>query len=206
MVSQSDWFGSWPLLVPKKVKMDPKMDPKSDMFGPQNANNSTCSQSSSKRNLYYNSPDILIYLTPNKLHFRCFGVLAFIKSGLRFYVNLETDQKASWRPQEAEQVPTETFFGRFGAPIRNQEGPKSDPKLVQNAKKTSANIDGIVVFIFLLLLRAQEANLVDLGSIWGRFGVDLGVDLGVYLRCDFVLSWVDFESICLFVCLSLSAI
>ena len=28
MGSQSDWFGSWPLLVPQKVKMDPKMGPK----------------------------------------------------------------------------------------------------------------------------------------------------------------------------------
>ena len=35
MVSQSDWFGSWPLLVPKKVKMDPKKGPKSDIFGPK---------------------------------------------------------------------------------------------------------------------------------------------------------------------------
>ena len=35
MVSQSDWFGSWPLLVPEKVKMDPKMGPQSDMFDPK---------------------------------------------------------------------------------------------------------------------------------------------------------------------------
>ena len=34
MVSQSDWFGSWPLLVPKKVKMDPNMGPKNDILGP----------------------------------------------------------------------------------------------------------------------------------------------------------------------------
>ncbi len=132
MVSQSDWFGSWPLLVPKKVKMDPKMGPKSDIFGPQNANNSTCSQSSSKRKLYNNSPDILLYLTPNKVHVRCFGVLTSIKSGLRFYVNLETDQKASWRPQEAEKVPTETFLDDFGPQVEIKRGPRS----TQNRSKT----------------------------------------------------------------------
>jgi hypothetical protein len=41
MVSQSDWFGSWLLLVPEKVKMDPKMGPTSDIFGRQNDHNST---------------------------------------------------------------------------------------------------------------------------------------------------------------------
>ena len=101
MVSQSDWFGSWPLLVPKKVKMDPKMGPKSDIFGPQNANNSTCSQSSSKRKLYYNSPDILIYLTPDNVQFRGFCLLTSIKNGLRFYINLQMYQKSYWILQEA---------------------------------------------------------------------------------------------------------
>ena len=108
------------------------MGPKSDIFGPQNANNSTCSQSSSKRKLYYNSPDILLYLTPNKVHVRCFGVLASIKSGLRFYVNLETDKKASWRPQEAEKVPTETFLDDFGPQVEIKRGPRA----TQNRSKT----------------------------------------------------------------------
>ncbi len=67
MVSQSDLFGSWPLLVPQKVKIDPNMGPKSDIFGPQNGHNATCCQSSSKHKLYYNSPDILLYLILNKL-------------------------------------------------------------------------------------------------------------------------------------------
>ena len=62
---------------------------------------------------------MLLYLTPNKVHFRCFGVLASIKSGLRFYVNLETDKKASWRPQDAEKVPTETFWDDFGPQVDN---------------------------------------------------------------------------------------
>ena len=93
------------------------MVPKSDIVGPQNANNSTCSQSSSKRKLYDNSTDILLYLTPNKVHFRCFGVLASIKSGLRLYVNLETDKKASWRPQEAEKIPTEIFLNDLGPQV-----------------------------------------------------------------------------------------
>jgi hypothetical protein len=132
MVSQSDWFGSWPLLVPKKVKMDPKMGPTSVNFGPQNANNSTCSQSSSKRKLYNSSTDMLLYLTPNKVHVRCFGVLTSIKSGLRFYANLETDQKASWRPQEAEKVPTETFLDDLGPQVEIKRGPRS----TQNRSKT----------------------------------------------------------------------
>ena len=113
MVSQSDWLGSWPLLVPQKVKCDPKMGPKSDIIGPQNAQNATCSQSSSKRKIYNNSPDMLLYLILNKAYVRGFCVLKSIKNGLRFDVKFEMDKKASWRPQEAEQVPTETVFGRF---------------------------------------------------------------------------------------------
>ncbi len=84
MVSQSDWFGSWPLLVPQKVNMYPNMDPKSDILGPQNANNSTWCRSSSKRKFDYNSPDILLYLTPNKVHISCFGVLTSIKKVFAF--------------------------------------------------------------------------------------------------------------------------
>ena len=34
MVSQSDLFGSWPLLVPHKVKMDPNMGPINDILDP----------------------------------------------------------------------------------------------------------------------------------------------------------------------------
>ena len=33
MVSQSDWFGSWPLVVPNKVKTNHKMGPISDISG-----------------------------------------------------------------------------------------------------------------------------------------------------------------------------
>jgi hypothetical protein len=132
MVSQSDWFDSWPLSVPKQVQFHPKMGPTSDILGPQNAQNATCSQSSSKRKLYYNSPDILLYVTPDKVHVRCFCVLASIKNGLRFYVNLETDQKASWRPQEAEKVPTETFLDDFGPQVEIKRAPRA----TQNLSKT----------------------------------------------------------------------
>ncbi len=115
------------------------MGPHSDIFGPQNANNSTCSQSSSKRKLYYNSNDILLYLTPNKVHVRCFGVLASIKSGLRFYVNLETDKKASWRPQEAEKVPTETFLDDLGHKSKSR-GAQDRPNIGPKRQTPSANI------------------------------------------------------------------
>ena len=87
--------------------------PNSDILGPQNAQNATCSQSSSKRNIYNNSPDIVLYLILNKAYVRGFCVLTSTQNGLRFYVKFEMDKKASWRPQEAEQVPTETVFGRF---------------------------------------------------------------------------------------------
>ena len=126
MVSQSDRFGSWPLLVPKNVKNDPKMGPKSDISGPQTAQNATCSQSSSKHKVYYNSHDSLLYLILNKTHVRGFCVLASAQKSVRNYVKLDVDKKASWRLQEAEKVPTETFVGRFGAPSRNKEGPKID--------------------------------------------------------------------------------
>ena len=135
MVSQSDWFGSWPLLVPQKVKHDPKMGPKNDILGPQNAQNATCSQSSSKRKIYHNSADILLYLTPNKVHVRCFGVLTSIKNCLRFDVNLETDKNTSWRPQEAEKVPTETFLDDFGPQVEIKRGPRA----TQNRSKTQKN-------------------------------------------------------------------
>jgi hypothetical protein len=121
-VSQSDLFGSWPLLVPQKIKIDPNMGPKSNFFGPQNCHNATCCQSSSKHKLYYDSPDILLYLILNKLYVRCFCVLRSIKSDLRFYLHLEMDKKASWRPQEAEKVPTETFLGDLGPQVGIKRG------------------------------------------------------------------------------------
>ena len=62
-------------------------------------------------------------------------VLTSIKSGLRFYVNLETDQKASWRPQEAEKVPTETFLDDFGPQVEIKRGPRA----TQNRSKTQKN-------------------------------------------------------------------
>ena len=103
MVSQSDWFGSWPLLVPKKVKMDPKMGPKSDILGPQNANNSTCSQSSSKRKLYYNSSDILLYLTPNKVHLLNGSARLFCRLD-RFGFALGPLLISTWGPQSSQKV------------------------------------------------------------------------------------------------------
>ena len=109
------------------------------------------------------------------------------------------DKKASWRRQEAEKVPTETFLDDFWAPSRNQEGPKIDPTLVQNEKNTSATIAQIVLFSLLASLAGATGQLsrfgVGLILILGRFGVDLGVDVG--------LSWVEFKSVCLSVCLCL---
>jgi hypothetical protein len=140
MVSQSDWFGSWPLLVPQKVKMDPKMGPNSDILGPQNCNNTTCSQSSSERKIYYNSPDILLYVTPNKVHYRCFGVLISIKNGLRFYVKLEMDKTPPGdlkRPRKSRRRLFWTILGPKSKSRGAQERPKIDPK----RKKTSATIE-----------------------------------------------------------------
>ena len=137
-MSQSDWFGSWPLLVPQKVKIDPNMGPKCDIFGPQNGHNATCCQSSSKHKLYYDSPDVLLYLILNKLYVRCFCVLRSIKSDLRFDLHLEIDKKASWRPQEAEKVPTETFWDDLGPQVEIKRGPTSTlraTKIGQEAPK-----------------------------------------------------------------------
>ena len=106
-------------------------------------------------------------------------------------------QICSWIPQGAEQVPTETFLGHFWVPRRNQEGPAIDPKSV-HAQKKSAIIDIASCSLFLLLLRVQEASVLDAGvhvwSMLGRRRVDVGVEL--------VRSWVDLESVCLPVCLS----
>ena len=145
------------------------MCPHSDIFGPQNANNSTCSQSSSKRKLYYNSNDILLYLTPNKVHVRCFGVLASIKSGLRFYVNLETDKKASWRPQEAEKVPTESFWDDCGPQVETKRGPRSTPNRLKR-QKTRATIDNTVLSASSSSCGRNKPTFSRLG----RFNVDLG--------------------------------
>ena len=107
MVSQSDLFGSWPLLMPQKVKIDPNMGPKGDIFGPQNVQNGTCCQPASKRKLYNNSNDSLLYLIINKLYCHCFGVSRSIKIRLQFDVNLEMDKNSSWSLQEAETIPME---------------------------------------------------------------------------------------------------
>ena len=138
MVSQSDLFGSWPLLVPQKVKMDPNMGPQSDICGPQNGHNATCCQSSSKHNFSLYSSDNLLYLILNKLYVRCFCVLRSIKSDLRFDLHLEMDKKASWRRQEAEKVPTETFLDDFGPQVEIKRGPTSTlraTKIGQEAPK-----------------------------------------------------------------------
>ena len=145
-MSQSDLFGSWPLLVPQKVKIDPNMGPTNDIFGPQNGHNATCCQSSSKHKLYYNSNDNLLYLILNKLYVRCFCVLRSIKSYFRFDLHLEMDKKASWRPQEAEKVPTETFLDDFGPQVGIKRGPTSTlrvNKIGQEAPKGRSRSRGV---------------------------------------------------------------
>ena len=89
------------------------------------------------------------------------------------------------RPKKSRRRLFWTILG----PKSKSRGAQERPKIGPKRKKTSATIDGIDLFLFLLLLRVQEANLVDLGSIfrsiwgrcwvdvgsiWGRFGVDLG--------------------------------
>jgi hypothetical protein len=125
MMSQSDLFGSWPLLVPNKVKIDPSMGPTSDFSGPQNGHNATCCQSSSKHKLYNNPPDNLRSLILNKLYCRCCCVLRSFKSDLRFDLHLEMDKNASWRPQEAENVPAETLLDDCGLQVELKRGPTS---------------------------------------------------------------------------------
>ena len=170
MVSQSDWFGSWPLLVPQKVKMDPKMGPKSDILGPQTAQNATCSQSSSKRKIYYNSNDILLYLILNKTHVGGFCVLTSVKKCVRFYVKLDVDKKASWRPQEAEKVPTETFLDDVGPQVEIKRGPRA----TQNRSKTTKTERQH------RWNRCVSSSCSSCGfngapfSSWSRFGIDLG--------------------------------
>ena len=68
---------------------------------------------------------MLLYLILNKVYVRCFCVLRSIKSDLRFDLHLEIDKKASWRPQEAEHVPTETFLDDFGPQVEIKRGPTS---------------------------------------------------------------------------------
>ena len=112
-------------------KNTPQDGPNKRHFGPQDAQNTTGSQSSSKRKIYYHSPDSLLYLILNKAYVRCFCVLTSSKSGLRFDVNLEMDKKGSWRHQEAENVPTETFWDAFGPQVgikRAQHRPHIGPK------------------------------------------------------------------------------
>ena len=46
------------------------------------------------------------------------------------------DKKASWRPQEAEKVPTKTFLDDFWAPSGNQEGPNIDLRATQIGQET----------------------------------------------------------------------
>ncbi len=127
-----------------KSKNGPQDGPQKRHFWTQNGETSTYSQSSPKRKLYNNTPDIVLYLTPNKVHVRCFGVLTSIKSGLRFYVNLETDHKASWSPQEAEKVPTETSLDELGPQVEIKRGPRATQNRSKTQKKQSATIDGIV--------------------------------------------------------------
>jgi hypothetical protein len=170
MVSQSDWFGSWPLLVPQRIKHDSKIGPTSVIFVSQNAQNATCSQSSSKRKIYYNCPEHLIYLTPNKVHFRCFGVLTSIKIGLRFDVNLETAKKGFWRPQEAEKSRRRLFRTIVGPKSKSrgaQDRPQSRSKTQKSERNHCVNAD-------LSLLAPLAGARGQLGRCGGRFGIDLG--------------------------------
>jgi hypothetical protein len=70
------------------------------------------------------------------------------------------DKKGSWRPQEAEKVHTETFLDDFEAQVEIKRGPRSTQSR-SKTQKASATIRKIVFFLFLLLLRAQEANFLD---------------------------------------------
>ena len=92
-------------------------------------------------------------------------VLTSIKSGLRFYVNLEMDKKGSWRPQKAENVPTETFVDDLGPQVEIKRGPKSAKRLQKGrspeqlaASKNRPGRD-------LCSKKVPGIILVDLGSL-----------------------------------------
>ena len=119
-----------------KSKKRPQHGPKKRHFWTPNGQNATCCQSSSKHKFYNNSPAILLYLILNKLYFRCFCVLRSIKSDLRFYLHLEMDKKASWRRQEAEKVPTETFWDDCGPQVEVKRGPTSTLRATKTGQET----------------------------------------------------------------------
>ena len=145
------------------------MVPTSDVLGPQNGPNATCSQSSSKRKFYENFPEMLLYLILNKVYVRCFCVLTSTKSGLRFDVNLEMDKKCSWRPQEADK-PDGDILGRCWAPSRNQEGPNIDPKSVQNDRNRAPSLTESSVFSSCFSCGCNKPTFfgVNFMLIWGR--------------------------------------
>ena len=123
-----------------------------------------------------------------------------------FYVNLETDKKASWSPQEAEKVPTETFWDDVGPQVEIKRGPRATQNRSKTTKKRPLPLIKSYLFLLLAPLAGARGQLsrfgVDLGSIWGRCCVDLGGRCGPILgRC-----WVGlsvFLSVYLSVCLCL---
>ena len=139
MVSQSDWLGSWPLLVPEKVKNGPQHGPKKATFlDPKPLKTQHVHNRHPKRKIYYNSTDILLYLILNKTHVRGFCVLTSVKKCVRFYVKLDVDKKASWRPQEAEKVPTETFLDDCGPQVEIKRGPRATQNRPRGSKRQVA--------------------------------------------------------------------
>ena len=87
---------------------------------------------------------------------------------------------------QGRKGPDGQFVGRCWAQNRNQEGPIIDPQSVQNDKHRPLPLSKRCCFLFLLLLRMQQANFVDVRSMFGRCWVNCRVTFG--------LSWVDFRT------------
>jgi hypothetical protein len=146
---------------------------------------------------------MLLYLILNKVQFRCFGVLTSIKSGLRFDVNLETDKNTSWRPQDTEKFPTETFLDDFGPQVEIKRGPRAAQNLSKTTKTERYHRRNRVFSSSCSSCGCKRPTW----SIWGRFGVDLGSIWGsIWGAILCYLGSILNRSVCLSVCLSLSAI
>ena len=158
MVSQSDWIGSWPLLVPQKIKMTPTWAPTATLWTPKTFKTQHVQNRHRNAKLYYNSNDILLDLILNKAYVRGLCVLASIKNGLRFYVKFEMDKKASWRPQEAEKVPTETFLDDFEPQVETKRGPRSTPNRSKTQKNERYHLQN-TVFPLLVSLAGATGQL-----------------------------------------------
>ena len=125
MVSQSDWFGSWPLLVPPKVKLDPNIGPKGENCGPRNGQQSTCCQSSSERKLYNNSYDILLHFILIKLYLNCVCVLTSIKSGLLFILTWKWTKRRLGDFTRPKKSRRRHFWTSLEDQLENKWGPTS---------------------------------------------------------------------------------